>query len=323
MYEARLYKMSSPDALIINDSPLPWEPGLYGNLSGTVGGFNLNSDGYRGVAYASCEFKGQEMQLTYNTTDASLEKTLYQLVLIGEVGYGRVDLLIKTQFGEATLMPSNATKLINKVAPQNQTTLTYTTNGTALTSATLQYTLDQWTAATEEPMQFSNQTCTATIPKQPAGSQIQYRICATDTLLNNLTAQGDFTVKKPTTINITVPTQISIGENLTVTGQLTGATKNASIHLRFMTSTITQDLTVQTQNSGAFTANFQPNATGVWAVQAEFSGDNQTFPANANMSTVTVEEPPFYVKNGTLLGGGGFFGVVGLGLAYYVKKRRQ
>jgi hypothetical protein len=28
MYEARLYKMSNPDSLIINDSPLPWEPGL-------------------------------------------------------------------------------------------------------------------------------------------------------------------------------------------------------------------------------------------------------------------------------------------------------
>ncbi|XES77704.1 MAG: hypothetical protein ACBZ72_02220 [Candidatus Bathyarchaeia archaeon] len=104
------------------------------------------------------------MQLTYNTTDASLEKTLYQLVLIVEVGYGRVDLLIKTQFGEATLMPSNATKLINKVAPQNQTTLTYTTNGTALTSATLQYTLDQWING---QLQRKSPCNSATKPAQP------------------------------------------------------------------------------------------------------------------------------------------------------------
>ncbi len=341
MYEARLYKMSSPESLIINDAPLPWEPGLYGNLSGSVGGYNLNSDGYRGVAYASCEFKGQDMQLTYNastatqaatktttktsaaTATASASKTLYQLVLIGEVGYGKVDLLIKTQFNETALMPSNTTKLISRVGPENQTTLTYTSNGTALTNAVLQYTTDQWKTTHEAPMQISSQTCSGTIPKQAAGTHIQYCISANDIMLNNLTAEGEFTVKQPAILNITVPQEISIGQNITVTGQLTGVTKNASIQLRFMTATFTQDLSVQTQSSGAFTANFQPNGTGVWAVQASFGGDNQTFPAEANMMTVSVEEPPFYVKNATILGGGGFFGVVALGLVYYIKKRRQ
>ena len=66
MYEARLYAMSNPQSLVINNAPLPWEPGLYGERSGNVGGYNLNSEGYRGVAYASCEYKGQDMSLSYN-----------------------------------------------------------------------------------------------------------------------------------------------------------------------------------------------------------------------------------------------------------------
>jgi hypothetical protein len=44
MYEARLYAMSNNNSLIINDAPLPWEPGLYGNRTGNVGGYNLNSE---------------------------------------------------------------------------------------------------------------------------------------------------------------------------------------------------------------------------------------------------------------------------------------
>lgn len=38
MYEARLYVMSNSQSLILNNAPLPWEPGVYGNVSGNVGG---------------------------------------------------------------------------------------------------------------------------------------------------------------------------------------------------------------------------------------------------------------------------------------------
>ena len=65
MYEARLYLMYDPKAAnssVLNGVPLPWELGLYGNRSSTnnlVGGYNLESKEYRGVAYASCEFYGR------------------------------------------------------------------------------------------------------------------------------------------------------------------------------------------------------------------------------------------------------------------------
>ncbi len=50
-----------------------------------VGGYNLESKEYRGVAYASCEFYGQDMFL--NFTSPFPGKNLYHLVFIGEVGF--------------------------------------------------------------------------------------------------------------------------------------------------------------------------------------------------------------------------------------------
>ncbi len=46
MYEARLYLMADPtvaNETILNGVPLAWEPGLYGNRTGILGGYNLDS----------------------------------------------------------------------------------------------------------------------------------------------------------------------------------------------------------------------------------------------------------------------------------------
>ena len=82
MYEARLYLMNNAESPSLNGFPLAWEPGLYGNLSGSVGGYNFEPNGYRGVAYASGEYMGQSMFLNY--TSPNTGEKLYQLVLIGE-----------------------------------------------------------------------------------------------------------------------------------------------------------------------------------------------------------------------------------------------
>ena len=63
MYEARLYLMNNAQSPTLDDFPLPWEAGLYGNLSSPVGGYNFEPNSYRGVAYASCEYMGQPMFL--------------------------------------------------------------------------------------------------------------------------------------------------------------------------------------------------------------------------------------------------------------------
>lgn len=320
IYEARLYLMSDADSLLVNDAPLPWEPGLYGNLSGEVGGYSLDIQTYRGVAYASCECRGQDMTLTYNADNAtSTNKTLYHLVLIGETGAGDVEFLIKTQLDTPALTLS---KLPLNVSSINATTLAYTSNGTNLQAATLKYTADNWTTTNQVTMSIQNQTCTGAIPPQTAGTKIQYTVTATDLLRNTLQASGNFTVKQTVTLNLTISHEtMRLGENLTIQGTL--AAENASVTLQFMNSQNTLEQQVEVAANGTFTAQFCPNSTGMWAIQASFEGDNETFPAFGNQLTFTVEEQPFYIKNGTLIGGGGFFGVATLLLAYYIKKRRQ
>jgi hypothetical protein len=94
MYEARLYLMNNDKSPTLDSLPLPWEPGLFGNTTGAVGGYNFESDGYRGISYDSCEYAGHPMFL--NSTSPNKGANLYHLVLIGEEGSGDVDLMMKT-----------------------------------------------------------------------------------------------------------------------------------------------------------------------------------------------------------------------------------
>ncbi len=99
MYEARLYLMANPSqgkGTTLNNVSLAWEPGLYGNVSGFFGGYNLDSQGLRGSAYASCEYPGQDMLINYTSPYGG--EALYHLVFIGEVGQGNINFAVKTDF---------------------------------------------------------------------------------------------------------------------------------------------------------------------------------------------------------------------------------
>jgi hypothetical protein len=319
MYETRLYKMSDPESLVINDAPLPWEPGLYGNLTGDVGGYSLDSNNYRGVAYASCEYKGQNMVLNYSA--ATEGKTLYHLVLIGEAGSGNIDFLVKTRIGDACLTQAKA---ITKVYPWNETTVAYASNGTNLENSVLDYSTDSWITKQTIKMNVENKTCNATIPKQKAGTFVAYRVTANDTLMNTLKAEGNFTVKQPSMLNITAARdKVRTGENITINGLLTGQNGSATVTLQFMTSNDTNTVETETLDDGAFTVDFPANITGTLAVQAGYAGGDAIFPTASTTLIVKVEDQPFYVKNGIFIGGG-FFGLIAaLGVVAFIKKRRQ
>ena len=171
MYEARLYLMNNANSSSLNSFPLAWEPGLYGNLSGSVGGYNFEPNDYRGVAYASCEYMGQSMFLNY--TSPNTGPNLYQLVLIGEVGSGNIQFMLKTNFENDSLTPLT---IPSRVYPDNPTELAFTSNSTNLETAQLSYTTNNWTNTNTVNMNISNQTCNATIPGQTAGSMVQYQI---------------------------------------------------------------------------------------------------------------------------------------------------
>jgi hypothetical protein len=317
MYEARLYLMSNPKSFSINNVSLPWEPGLYGNKS-DVGGYNLESEEYRGVAYASCEFSGQDMFLNYTAPFAG--KNLYHLVFMGEVGSGTIDFLVKTTFG-GTLSPLTFPK---KVYPSNETVVAYVGNSTELENAVLRYTTDDWKNFTEVEMAVSNRTCNATIPRQDAGVVVEYEVQASDTLKNNLTATGNFTVKHPSSMSFNATRKtVILGENITVTGTISSQAAGAPVTVQFIHLNETKTVNCTALTNGTFTATFQPGTTGIWTVQATFSGSKTVYECESGIVLVTVEEPSFLVKNGLFIGGGLGGGLAAVGVVVYIKKYRQ
>jgi len=318
MYEARLYLMSNPNSFIVNDVPLPWEMGLYGNKS-DVGGYNFESEGYRGVAYASCEFNGQDMFLNFSAPFAG--KTSYHLVLMGEVGEGTIEFLVKTTFG-GVLSPLTFPK---KVTPSDETAIAYVTNTTELESATLRYTIDDWKNVTRVEMVVSNMTCNATIPRQEAGSFVEYAVQATDTIKNRLSAAGNFSVKHLSSIadfNATRMT-VTLGENITVTGTLSAEAGGAPVTVTFMSVNTTETVQCTALGNGTFTASFQPETTGDWIVQAAFAGNSSIYECDSEVVMVTVEEPSFFAVYGLFIGGGVGGGLAAVGAVVYIKKYRQ
>jgi hypothetical protein len=318
MYEARLYLMNNAKSLSINSYPLPWEPGLYGNVSAGVGGYNFENEAYRGVAYASCEYPGQPMFLSFTANNTGTK--LYNLVLIGEEGAGDLQLMLKSAFGNYSLSPLTSPR---RVCPENATDIAYVSNST-LARAQLTYSIDNWTSVASVDMVVSNRTCNATIPPQKAGSLVQYQVDATDILKNNMTATGDYSVKEQSALTITaVENQIKLGENMTVHGNLTPAITDSLVNVQFSRSNSTQTLNCTVSHNGTFTANFKPATSGNWSIIAFMDENDMSWRCDSQPLTVQVDEPPLYVKYGLYI-------VIGLvaasaagGAVYYFKFRER
>ena len=267
MYEARLYLMNNAQSPTLNNFPLAWEPGLYGNLTGSVGGYNFEPNDYRGVAYTTDEHMGQFLTLNYTSTNTG--DNLYQLVLIGNVGSGNIQLMLKDNFEKVSLTPSAI-----RVFPDTSTELTYTSSGTKLETAQITYTTNNWTNNDTINMNISNQTCNATIPGQKAGTLVQYQINATDLLENNLYASGNFTVENASLIPLTFPIRVypDIPTELTYT---TNGTKLETAQILYTTdnwtntNTMNMDISNQTCNAtipgqkAGTLVQYQINATDI------------------------------------------------------------
>jgi hypothetical protein len=321
MYEARLYLMANPEAGMgetLNDAPLAWEQGLYGEISGIYGGYNLESTEYRGLASASCEFHGQDMLINY--TSAVSGKNLYHLVLIGEKGAGKTRFLVKTEFGNAGL------KLINpplRVYPDNETTLTFVSNITDLRNASLCYSVNDWENSTALSMQLiDNRTCVTVVPRQPAGTTVRYEVEAPDVLENILAYNGSYSVKYNSQLNLTLKAEaIFIGENITSTGIVNPAGENLSLTLLYTSKNGTFKQIVSTSVNGTFAASFKPSVEGEWIVQAMFEGSNKNYPSSSSSLRFRVETPSFLSQYSMYIFAGAGVGVAVIGFVF-VKKRR-
>ena len=257
-----------------------------------MGGYNFESNGYRGVAYASCEYMGKSMFLNYTSPNTCAN--LYHLVLIGEVGSGIIQFMLKTQFGNTSMTPL---VIPTRVYPDTPAKISYLSNNASLQTAQLSYTTNNWTSTTNVDMAISNQTCNATLPGQTAGSIVQYRINACDVLNNNMTATGNYKVKAQPTLNINViKDPIRLGENITITGKITPNDNNSKVKVQFSTSNSTQTVNATVTQNGNFTANFKPDSSGAWSVSATVPETQSSWRCDSEPLTITVNEPPIYVK---------------------------
>ena len=322
MYEARLYVMSNPESanqIILNDFPLAWEPGLYGNINQgatAIGGYNLESRGYRGNAYASCEYYGQEMYL--NFTSPYSGTTLYQLVFIGEVGSGTINFLVKTEFNNTSLYSSS---LPEKTFPGDNATVAYTSN-TTLESATLEYSTDGWKTESSTSMTIlQNTTCSAVIPGQPAGTVIEYGVTADDILENVLSANGSYPVKYPSTLNFTrTLIESNPGGNVTIMGFLTPQIANMPVTVSIASANESEDIVCYTLRDGTFSTSFEPETVGTWVASATFNGTETLYGSDASIATIVVEQSALAEYSLYIFGGVG--AVTMISLILYLRKIR-
>jgi hypothetical protein len=256
-----------------------------------------------------------------NWTAPSTGNNLYHLVFIGEAGNGTVTFLVKTRFGDAALVQE---QLPTQVYPQNETSIKCLSNCTDLANATLLYSTDRWANTTSVDMQITdNRTCNATIPAQVAGTKVSYRVEAEDILRNRLSANGSYTVKDHSTLELAaVKETITMGENITVSAAFTPVTEGVTVHFIFTTSNSTKEITATTDANGTVIGSFQTENVSVWQVTASFAGDDVCYPSSSEMITIRVEEQSFLAIYGLYLGGAS----AGIGTAcgvIIVKKKRS
>jgi hypothetical protein len=314
--------MYDPNAInrsILNGVPLAWELGLYGNRSSTnnlVGGYNLESKDYRGVAYASCEFYGQGMFL--NFTSPFSGKNLYHLVFIGEKGFGTIDFLVKTEFNNANLKPSIVPE---KVYPNDNVTVSYTSNSSALKNATVVYSIDSWRTANTTNMEISNKTCTTVIPGQVAGATVNYEVRAFDFLENTLTASGSYPVKYDSTLNLTrVPRTVAPNENFTIDGRFAPEVEGIPITVYLSAGNVTKEKACFTVENGTFKVELESDTVGTWVVYAECAGSSSIRPSESPLVTIQVEEAVLAKYSYYIFGAVG--AVIAIGMGLFVRKSR-
>ena len=293
MYEARLYLMANPSrgmGDVLNDYPLAWEPGLYGETSGYYGGYNLEDEGFRNEdATASCEFFGQDMLINY-TSPFKGDRVLYHLVLIGENGEGTVRFMIKTDFEPPSI---NLQTSISEVHDGDEVVINaQISDQDSLKSVLLYYTDDSWASShSVSMMETSEGIYSGTIPAYPKGSKIEYKIVAVDMAGNTAEASGSYIVKDETTITFNLSkTVIYVGEKIVVTGQISHGEDTVLLNFTSPEKSILKP--VQVDADGSFNYEYMPDGLGDWVVTVIHPGDEAYFGAVAEKKSFKVVKLP-------------------------------
>jgi hypothetical protein len=323
MYEVRLYAMANPSSNtgeLLNGVPLAWEEGLYGLADQLFGGYNLDSKGFRGNAFASCEYFGQDMLINYSAPTSGA--SLYHLAFIGEAGFGNVSFRVKTNFGDSLM---ELAQPIQRVYPDHETVITSVSSNSSVHNASLHYTIDNWNTSSVLDMLANDRICNGTIPGQEAGVKVNYRIEAFDFLDNLIALNGSYHVKHPSNISFTLSGEtITIGNNITITGSISPnlTAGDTQVEMIFTSQNGSKlELYTALQNS-SFSANFRPPFLGTWSVQLHFVEDELRHEASTNVTRFGVIEPTFFVKYSTFIYAG-FACIVVAAIITVILRRRQ
>jgi hypothetical protein len=140
-----------------------------------------------------------------------------------------------------------------------------------------------------------NRTCRVNVPGQAAGTTVVYGVVATDMLRDVLVANGSYSVKMSSSLNISLVRQaVTLGENIIVTGNLTPASGGESISLYFVSGNESETVVVYTIQDGSFTASYKPDVSGEWSIQARFFESDMMYGNITSELPVQVNEPSFF-----------------------------
>ncbi|MDH5450354.1 MAG: hypothetical protein OEX77_05550 [Candidatus Bathyarchaeota archaeon] len=297
MYETRLYLMANPSRDIgttLNEVPLAWEPGLYGSLrsiktpQATFGGFNLDDRGYKNLdAMASCEYAGQDMLINY-TSPYKSDFILYHLVLLAESGQGNVRFMVKTDFDPPQISLIDP---IERAYPSHEATImANVSDETKLERVWLAYTADNWLTSTSVDMdETQNGTYGATVSRQSAGTFVKYKVLAVDAAENQAEVSGNYSVKNPTQIEISLSKYIcNVDETVSVDGSISHG--GALVTLNY-TSTNTEVLrSARADSNGIFSDLYGLANFGIWKISASWLGNETCFGAVSNSESLAVSK---------------------------------
>ncbi|MHA2067285.1 MAG: Ig-like domain-containing protein [Candidatus Thorarchaeota archaeon] len=290
MYEARLYLMANPATGLGTDLlglPIAWEPGLYdGTHLSSVGGSNVDDTGYRGNAFDSGEYWGEDMILNYTSTITG--NLLYHLVFIAEVGTGTVNFWIRTEFVKPYLDVSIPSTVYAEEAAF--VTAIANDNESGMEKVTLSYSTDDGvTWITTEMLEGEPQAYTGDIPGQPMGTTVLYKIEALDNAGNKAVEEGSYQSKSQIQINISLSaSQIVGGESITVEGSIDPTQADADIVIQYINPlNEVVSRTVKTGAFGNFSDTYTPDMGGVWSITAFWGGD-QGYAGSSNTTLLTV-----------------------------------
>lgn len=292
MYEARLYLMANPAADLGIDLlgiPIAWDPGLYGGThSSSVGGSNVDDTGYRGNAFDSCEYWGEDMILNYTSTTTG--NLLYHLVFIAELGTGNVNFWIRTEFVKPYLEVSMPSKVYAEEAALVTAIATDAESG--MEKVTLSYSTDDGvTWITMEMLEGEPQAYTGEVPGQPVGTTVLYKVEALDNAGNKAVEEGSYLSKYQSQISSSLSaSQIVSGESITVEGSMDPPRTDADIVIQYINPLDeVVSRTVKTGSLGNFSDTFTPDMGGVWKITASWGGDHE-YASSSNTTHLTVQK---------------------------------